>query len=155
MGIVTADWRSSRRIGRVELDQSLRFVDLTAAETMHHLHNSLAAVAAPLGFTDIDISAMTGATPQHRMLTQEIARWIYEQVDDKDEPKFAGVRYMSRLNPEWELWAVFDRRMRVEVSYPPQRILADDSDLMAVASLFDLRVEIFGGQYIEPAPTLG
>jgi len=150
-GLVPADWRQRRRVGHTVLDPSLRFVDLAAGETMQYLRAALAPVAKQLGVADIDLSVVTG--PQRR-LTQEIARSIHDQRDRNGRPRFAGIRYLSRLNGEWECWAVFDDRMRHVAGCPglPTSIPRDDADLIEVARQFNLTIEVNArrGNYLRP-----
>jgi hypothetical protein len=150
-GLVPADWRLRRRVGHTVLDPSLRFVDLASGETMQHLRTTLAPLARRLGVADIDLSSVTG--PQRR-LTQAIARHVHDRRDRNGRPRFAGIRYLSRLDAEWECWAVFDDRMRHVAGCPgfPTTVLPDDTDLMQVAKQFNLTIEVFTGQanYLRP-----
>jgi len=148
-GIVPTDWRLRRRIGQTIFDPGLLFVDIAAPETMHYLRTALAPLATRLGLTDIDLGTMTG---QQRRFTQGFARHVYDRADASGRPRFAGIRYLSRLNPEWECWAAFDRRLRHSAGWPgfPVSILADDPDLLAIASLFDLSVEVASGSFTRP-----
>ena len=150
-GLIPADWRLRRRIGHTVLDPSLRFVDLAAVETMQVLRAALAPVLERLGIADIDLSSVT--SPQRRF-TQEIARYVHAQHDDRSRPRFAGIRYLSRLNPAWECWAVFDDRIRHATGCPglPTAVLADDADLIQVATQFNLTLEVVPGrgQYLRP-----
>ena len=150
-GLVPADWRQRRRVSHTVLDSTLRFVDLPAIDTMQHLRPVLAAVAERLGVPDIDLSSIAG--PQRR-LTQEIARYVYDQQDDKGQWRYAGIRYLSRLKAEWECWAVFDDRMSHLRGWPgiPISVLADDDDLIQVARRFDLTIEVVSGSphYLRP-----
>jgi hypothetical protein len=117
---------------------------------MRHLRLALAPLARRLGVTDIDLSSLT--SPQRRF-TQGIARYIHE-VTGPEAQRFAGIRYPSRLNADWECWAVFDDRIRHAPGCPgfPATILADDEDLLRVARLFGLTIEVLAGldQYIRP-----
>lgn len=150
-GLLPADWRMRRRIGHTMLEPSLRFADLNHPETMQSLRTALSALADRLGLNDVDLSSVT--SPQRRF-TQGIARYIYEQVDEMGRPRFAGIRYPSRLNPEWECWAIFDGRIRHLPGWPniPTSFFPDDADLQEVARLFGLTIEIFPGQdlFIRP-----
>lgn len=150
-GLLPADWRMRRRIGHTVLDPSLRFVDLSDVGTMQHLRTGLAPLADRLGIIDVDLSSVTS---QQRRFTQGIARYIYDQVDEIGHPRFAGIRYPSRLNPEWECWAIFDDRIRHLPGWPniPSSFFPDDPDLQEVARLFGLTIELFPGQdhYIRP-----
>lgn len=145
--IVPVIWRSRRQIGSVILGSSLRFVDLATPQTMNHLRSVLAHHASTLRLHDVDLSTLTGNI---RTFTQLCARYIYEQESDAGDPAYAGIRYLSRLNPAWECWAVFDTRAVFEVSRV-NLIREDDPDLLNVAALFNLSVERDEpGEYIRP-----
>jgi hypothetical protein len=152
-GLIPADWRMRRRVGHTHLDPELSFVDLAHAETMQYLRTALAPFATRLGIGDIDLSSLTS---QQRRLTQQCARLIHDMPDEQGEFRFAGIRYPSRLNPDWECWAIFDDRIRHASGWPgfPTSIFPDDKDLMAAAKLFGLTIEVFSGQdhYIRPLP---
>lgn len=139
--VIPQDWRERRRLGITTLDPALRFVDLAASQTIHHLRTALASTTRALGLEDFDISTVTGP---HRLLTQEVARYVYEQIDEAGRPRFAGLRYLSRLNLDWECWAIFDRRLRHQPRIP-QLIQPDDPGLIVAAELFDLNIETFAG----------
>jgi len=137
-GVVPEEWRLSRRVGSTRLASDLLFADLPAPETIRILREELAAVAERLGLEDLDLSAVTGP---HRRLTQEAGRYIYDLADASGSPAFAGIRYLSRLNPSWELWADFHDRMRHEPGEVAEPIRADDPGLVEAATLLGLRVE--------------
>lgn len=137
-GVVPEEWRLSRRLGSTRLAPGLLFADLTAPQTMRVLREDLAAVAEDLGLKDLDLSAVTGP---HRRLNQEAARYVYDLEDSSGSPAFVGIRYLSRLNPSWELWAVFHDRMRHEPGEVAELIRADDPGLVKAATLLGLRVE--------------
>ncbi|MDI3340784.1 MAG: RES family NAD+ phosphorylase [Sphaerobacter sp.] len=146
-GLVTREWRLQRRLGATYLDPSLRFVDIAAPETMTHLRSALATCAAALGIHDIDLSAITSG---QRRFTQECARYIYEQADDAGRPCFAGIRYPSRLNPDWECWAIFDTRM-VHQRCPTETIHPNDPGVWEAARLLGLSIEgVRKGDFLRP-----
>lgn len=145
--LVTSRWRLSRRMGATYLDPSLRFVDISAPETHQHLRQVLAPVAVSLDITDIDLSAVSG--PQ-RQFTQECSRYIYDLMDVSGNPVYAGIRYVSRLNLNWECWAIFDGRFR-HTPLPGETIHPHDPGLMEAARLFELSIEgVRPGQYLRP-----
>jgi RES domain len=148
-GLIPADWRLRRRMGKTVLDPSQSFVDIAASQSMQHLRTALAPLANRLRLSDVDLSSVTS---QQRRFTQGCAQHVYEQVNEIGEPRFAGIRYPSRLNGDWECWAIFSDRIQHTPGYPgfPESILADDSDLLSVASLFGLIVEIVPGTYLRP-----
>ena len=65
---------------------------------------------------------------------------MYELADE-GHTFFAGIRYPSRLNVEWELWAIFRDRME----HSPQEIAGviaeDDPELQEAARVLGVRIE--------------
>ncbi len=139
--VIPADWRVRRRLGKTRLVQALRFVDLADPHNLQVLRSVLASQAHELGLDDIDLSAVIGP---HRTLTQHLARYVYEQVDENGLPLFAGIRYLSRLNADWECWAIFDTRMQ-HTPAMPESILPDDPGLIEVIELFGFNCETLHG----------
>ena len=89
-----------------------------------------------LGFGDLDVAAVRGPD---RRVTRLIADWAY-LAEDEGRPRYAGVRYESRLRSGWECWALFDDEdMELEVieTLPVTREMPA---LQRVAGLFELRV---------------
>lgn len=148
VGVVPADWRLGHILAGTELDILLRFVDIAAPQTHQYLRRVLSADIAELDLQDLDLSTVTGP---HRRLTQLCARHIHELRDRNDVPSFDGIRYVSRLNPGWECWAIFSDRMRHSPS-PSATIHADNPGLMAVCKLFRLSIETIDGlnHFIRP-----
>jgi hypothetical protein len=70
---------------------------------------------------------------------------IYELRDGNGVPSFAGIRYVSRLNPEWECWTNFaDRLLRTSSS--STAIASDAPDLLSACRLLGLSIETSDGQ---------
>jgi hypothetical protein len=131
---VPTNWRFNRSVGWIQLSRSLQFVDLHHASTITQLRSSLARLFEQFGITDLDLSVLTS---QNRRLTQEIARFVYEQCDESGAPLFAGVRYLSRLHDQWECWAIFHDRMEYS-SYHVGTIFPDDPGLLEAAQALGL-----------------
>jgi hypothetical protein len=146
-GIVPLDWRLRRFIGSAVLDRSLRFVDLMSPRTMHHLRSALAEHVAAFGLHDVDLSTLTGNL---RLFTQLCSRYIYDERPGPDNHPLAGIRYLSRLNPDWECWAMFDTRAVYDLR-STSVIGEDDVDLLDVAAVFNLSIErLQAGTYLRP-----
>jgi hypothetical protein len=147
-GIIRANWRIERRMDHTILDPTRQFVDLGDPETIQRLRQVLAPLAEQLGLIDVDLSALTS---QQRTFTQHCARYAYDQIDSSGRPRYAGIRYPSRFGESWECWAIFDDRIghRAEPSFPAT-IAADDPDLLTVAELFGLTIEVLDGHYLRP-----
>lgn len=146
-GIVPLEWRFQRRLGVTHLDSSLRFVDLAAAPTVHYLRSALAEFAATHRIRDVDFSTMTS---QQRPFTQACARYVYDQKGVDGVPLYAGVRYLSRLNPDWECWAIFADRI-LHTPGPSETIHPDDPGLIDAARVLGLTIEgVNKGDYLRP-----
>ena len=129
-------WRAARRLGATVLDPHAAFVDIGDAETLRVLRPVLAPMAAALGLPDLDLSAVLGPA---RALTQEAARWVYEQRGRSGQGRYAGIRYTSRLDRRWECWAVFSDRLRYHgVRVDP--ISPHDAGLREAAGALGLKV---------------
>lgn len=137
-GLLPEEWRLNRRIGASRLDESLHFADLADPRAATLLRREMSPLLTELGLDDFDFSDLMG---RDRRVTQNAARCVYEATDEANAPVFDGIRYVSRLNPGWELWAVFAARMVHEPEDLYQRISRDDSDLRNAAEVLDIEVE--------------
>lgn len=146
-GLITSDWRNLRQIGSARLDRSMQFADVTTAESFRELSEVVAPLLSRLGIPRIDLSSITG---EQRLLTQECARYIYELDGEDGEPLFAGIRYISHLDGNWECWAIFDDRMRHHDEFSELSIFPDNPDLCEAARLLGLSIETFNGAFIRP-----
>lgn len=140
VGEVPADWRHRRLAARVmpspsERLTTIRFLDVEAAQTRAVLRSELGDLLAYHGYSDLDVPTVRGAD---RRITRWIGRWAYQQRDERHQPIFAGVRYLSRLSSAWECWALFEDVGLEEQERRP--ILSNDEALLQVAELYGLTV---------------
>jgi hypothetical protein len=140
IGEVPADWRHRRLAVRVMPAPSarletIRFLDVEAAETRAVLRAELGDLLAFYGYADLDVPTVRGGD---RRVTRWIGRWAYQSRDEQDRPVFAGIRYLSRLSTEWECWVLFEDVPLDEQERRP--ILRDDPELQRVADLYGLAV---------------
>jgi len=145
-GLIPRDWRINRRLGTAVLTASLPFADAGDAETVQTLRSALAPVASGMGLSDIDLSVVAGPW---REFTQEVALHLFTQRDAAGQPMYAGIRYVSRINHQWECWAAFADRighlpLRVDV------VAADDPHLYEAARILGLAIEDDRGGIITP-----
>lgn len=135
---IPVDWWSKRSVGAAQLVGSLRFADLTHADVLEPLWDAYAPLAASLGFRRLDFGTLLGSS---RQFTQEIAGYIYEQLDaETDDPMFHGIYYASSLDLGWRCWAIFDNRCR-PLPESVGWLSSGDPDLVAVASRYRLTID--------------
>jgi hypothetical protein len=135
-GVVPAEWRAIRRLGVTTIVSSGEFVDIGNARTLATLRRMLASTALRLDIPDVDLSALTGPA---RQLTQEAARYVYEQRTKDGHPRYTGIRYTSRLGRAWECWAIFADRLEHRI-LRVDPIGARHVGLVEAARLLGLRV---------------
>lgn len=136
-GVVPATWRRMRGVGRLLLDPALRFVDIAHPDTLAELRARFARLATDLGHPDLDLSAVTSGS---RHLTQQAARYVYEQAIADGTPAFAGVRYVSRHGAVWECWALFTDRL-VGTQLPVEAVRGDDPGLRRAVHHLNLVIQ--------------
>jgi hypothetical protein len=134
-GVIPESWRLERSIGVTRLSEASVFADIMNPRALQILRERLAPLLTQFGLADFDISAVTS---QERRLTQEAARYVYELANAG--LVFNGIRYTSRLNQDWELWAIFSDRMVHEEEFFAT-IRHDDPGLLEAAALFGLTIE--------------
>ena len=134
-GNIPADWRARREVVDVRVTQTEAFLDVEAVETREYLRGELALGLSALGVDDLDVSAIRSGD---RRIGRLISSWAYQQVDENSIARYAGIRYLSRLNSEWECWAAFDDLLIDSAKAGP--IEANDPALSAVCTLFNLTV---------------
>lgn len=142
-GTVRASWRADRQIRTTVLARHLRFADLWDAASLNYLREALTPLLLALGFSDLDLGSMSGATPESRQFTRACAQHVYELTDRRGQPAFAGIRYRSRWGDQWECWAVYsDRLVHAPGSSPSFRGISEsEPGLLAAAEVFGLRIE--------------
>lgn len=136
VGTVAADWRQRRTAVHVRLPETLVFVDVESPVTHQFLRRELALGLSSIGLSDLDVSTVRGPD---RRVTKMISEWAYMAADD-DQPRYAGIRYESRIRTGWECWALFDDEdldIQVIETVP---ITPDMPALMSVAKLFGLHI---------------
>lgn len=135
VGSVPADWRVQRQAVKVKFPRGSRFLDIEAMPTREVLRTELADLLALHGHNDFDVALARGP---HRAITRAASEWSHWQTDENGIPRYAGIRYLSRLNSDWECWAVFDRTPITPVATKP--VFAADEPLKTIAKTYKLRV---------------
>ena len=134
-GSVSADWRHQRVAVRARPDLDMPFIDLEDSRTLKQLRKDLAAHISLLGYEDLDLGLLRGPD---RRVTQAVADWTARQTTPEGYARYAGMRYLSRLDNHWECWAVFADIRLVEVDRRP--ITIDMPAMKRVAKIFDLQL---------------
>lgn len=141
-GDIPADWRQRRTAVHVRFPADgantrfpygVQFLDIESAQTREALREDFEPLLAYLKYPDLDVPVVRG---HDRRVTRYISKWASERQDEDGRPLYAGIRYLSRLNSEWECWAVFDN---VEIEVLNRRpILLEDEALHRIANLYGL-----------------
>lgn len=142
VGDIPADWRQRRTAVHVrfppdgsnsKFPMGIQFLDIESIETREAMRADFAPLLAYYHYDDLDVAVVRG---RDRRMTRYVSQWAFQQVDDEGRPLYAGIRYLSRLNSEWECWAVFDDVQIEELNRRP--ILPQDPALKKIAKLYSL-----------------
>jgi len=136
-GTVPEDFRLKRSLGTTQLNDNLIFADFRNGEALTTLGQELAPWLSRFALDEIDLSTITSS---QRRLTQEAARYVHE-LANSGQTVFAGIRYVSRLHADWELWAIFHDRMIHSPEETAGVIREDDPGLQEAARVLGLTVE--------------
>jgi hypothetical protein len=136
-GVVPEEWRLKRHLGSTRLDDNLIFADFTDGKTLTILREELAGLLVRFELEDFDLSVISS---KQRRVTQEAARFVYE-LAGPGSMSLAGIRYMSRHNTKWELWAIFADRVIHEPDEVLGTIRQDDPGLAEAAEVLGLVIE--------------
>ena len=136
VGSVPREWRDRRSDVRVRLrTDRYAYLDVEHPETLEFLRGQLALGLASLGLDDLNLGTVRGPD---RRVTRLISSWAWTAADDQGNPMYNGIRYVSKLDNDWECWAVFeDAEMDVADTKP---ITLDMPELIEVANRYSLRM---------------
>lgn len=135
LGDIPRDWRDRRIAVRASFAKARPFVDVEAAGTRKALSNELTWLLDAIGLDDIDVAAIRSSD---RRLTRWVSQFVYQARFDYPSREYSGVRFSSRLNDDWELWAVYEDVQFEEQERRP--VLIQDDALRAVATEFELNL---------------
>ena len=133
---IPADWRHRRVAVRACCtDDSVQFLDVESAVTRATLAWELASSLSAYGVGDLDVAAIRSGD---RRLTRAVSLWAWSQLTEDGNSPYAGIRYLSRLDSDWECWAIFDRVPTRELER--RQITPQMVALRTVAGLWKLTV---------------
>jgi hypothetical protein len=139
-GWLPASWRDGRLMYTLRVNSPIRWVDLTAAETVASLNRHLGQqLDEAFGIPAVTLATLAG---EDREATTAIAEWLREQVLD-DGNYAAGVRAHSKYGGGL-CWAYWLRRQDDRLGQDPVEIVTEteihrnDPDLTYVLALYGL-----------------
>ncbi len=139
-GQVHATWVWARRIGTATVEG--QYADVGTAEWLGHLNPAMAARLIHYGLSELDGSTLRRSAP--RGLTQEISRYVLEQVDSEGTQAFDGICYLSRLGDDFTNWAIFEpddlTTWKLIADATCDFFDADDEDLEKALEILDLEL---------------
>ena len=104
-GVVPAEFFDGRWIGHSTVDVDVRFVDVDDPATHAALDPALRRALRDFGVRRIDRGTFLSAD---RRITRTIASHYHWLAQTPDHASWRGLRYLSRLAPDWECWAIWE-----------------------------------------------
>lgn len=131
-GLITAQWRTNRRIARARVtDDEQMFVDLENLDVRREIEERYASLLAAHGMRHLDISQLRST---QRVVTQTIALELYASGK-------TGILYRSTLDNEPCL-AIFEHRATLTPYGAAQELAIDDHDFISVRTAWNLEAEM-------------
>ncbi len=134
VGAIPRDWRDRRSAVKVQLPEYMAYLDVDHPDTHQFLRQELALGLAALGHDDLNIGVVRG---NDRRVTRLISQWAWSATGDNGAI-YHGLRYMSKIQNDWECWAVFDDAPLEVVDTMP--ITLDMPELIDIANRYGLRI---------------
>ncbi len=103
--MLPADWRDKRTAVSVKVADKRPFLDIEGMSTRTTLLANMASDLAALGVDHLDVPDIRGSD---RRVSRAISEWVHRQRGSDNKRLYAGIRYASKLNSNWECWAVFE-----------------------------------------------
>jgi hypothetical protein len=135
VGNVPADWRSKRLLIKAQLTGKFFDVETDESRVFLEKQTDLARDLASYGVTTLDVAVIRGPD---RRVTRRISQWVHDQCNGDGVPVYAGIRYLSRLDTNWECWAAFERTSITELER--HTIAMRNVDLRAVTKRWNIVV---------------
>jgi RES domain len=136
-GRMPDEYFTNRVLGHISVDPAARFVDVDHPHTHAAATVALEPLLAAHGLESVDRGLMYHPD---RRLTRPVARYYWQLARSEDHRDWAGLRYMSRLGPEWECWAVWEPSPMLPSTEIVTTLLRDHPDLQAAAAKLDISV---------------
>jgi hypothetical protein len=135
-GGIPQDWRLQRVRAVLGIEEALPFLDVEDPRTHGFLSEELSPMLVALGYggQELDFSDLCN---HDRRISRAIAEYAYTAHDDDGSPTYSGIRYMSRIDPRWECWAIFEGTKVLEIERT--KIELHDPDFEAIVDMWGLR----------------
>jgi hypothetical protein len=139
-GSVPDRWRHERIAARGIPDELEGFlVAIGGSRSIATLRRRLRGATRRFGLTDIDAAAIRLTAP--RAFTQEVSRFVFEQVDEGGA-RYGGIVYLSKHGDDVVDCAIFERGGTLPVhSLERTSIAADDVDFLTACEMLGLVAE--------------
>ncbi len=103
-GVVPADYIHGRALAHFAVPADRTFIDVDDAKTHAALNAAIPDVPANCGLDRFDRGVLM---TQDRRITRRVARHYYDLSQAHDHHACCGIRYESRLDRQYECWAMF------------------------------------------------
>lgn len=136
-GVVPAEFFDGRWIGHVTVDSAVRFVDVDDPATHTAVDVTLRRALREYGVKKIDRSTFLASD---RRVTRTIASRYHWLGQTPDHASWRGLRYLSRLAPDWECWAIWEPSPLLTSRLVVEKVTREHPALRAAAQRLNVRV---------------
>lgn len=131
------EWSRAWHLGSSDVVMHATVFDLANPESVQFLRQPLALMLHALGINDLDFGDMLGS---HRQLTRAISYWVWSQTQEGGEPRYSGIRYRSRLDPDQTSLVLFEHRFELVGSPRVDSITSDTPGFAEALQILRLQI---------------
>jgi hypothetical protein len=136
-GVLPAEFFDRRWLGHIAVDPAVRFVDVEDPATHTAIDPTLHRQLRAYGIRRIDRS--TFLSPDRRV-TRTIATRYHWLAQTPDHATWRGLRYTSRLAPEWECWGIWQPNPLLESDITIEKVTREHPALHSAATRLGIQV---------------
>jgi RES domain len=136
-GVVPREFFDGRWVGHVPVDSAVRFVDVDDPATHAAVDVTLRRTLREYGVKRVDRGTFLTSD---RRVTRTIVSRYHWLAQTPDHASWRGLRYLSRLAPDWECWAIWEPSPLLTSRLVVEKVTREHSALQAAAQRLNVRV---------------
>jgi hypothetical protein len=136
-GVVPTEFFDGRWIGHVPVDSAVRFVDVDDPATHAAVDVTLRRALREYGVKRVDRGTFLSSD---RRVTRAIAGRYHWLAQTPDHASWRGLRYLSRLAPDWECWAIWEPSPLLTSHLIVEKVTREHPALHAAAQRLNIRL---------------
>ncbi len=136
-GKIAAVWVENMALSKASISLDVPLFDLASPSAVQSLREVFAVSLIALGVDDLDFGQVLS---HNRDLTQAISRWVWSMKSESGQPRFSGIRYRSRFDPECICLALYEGRYSIDGGIDVQPVTPEAPGFAEAVSILRLSI---------------